>query len=170
MRTRIGAAYRPKDNARLDVLAWYEHRLEEKHASTETHLWSIDANYEIDADLRINGKYAGQYQKIGTHAGAAANTTTQLIQGGLNYEFGDDRFQLGLNATHLWDSEGNSSNGIGAEFGFTPREGILLALGYNKARGRVAGQSGLYDEGFYFRFNLLLDNSLWTQFDQFLGS
>ena len=58
----------------------------------------------------------------------------------------------------------------GAEFGFTPREGILLALGYNKARGRVAGQSGLYDEGFYFRFNLLLDNSLWTQFDQFLGS
>jgi len=34
----------------------------------------------------------------------------------------------------------------------------------------VAGQSGLYDEGFYFRFNLLLDNSLWTQFDQFLGS
>ena len=76
MRTRIGAAYRPKDNARLDVLAWYEHRLEEKHASTETHLWSIDANYEIDADLRINGKYAGQYQKIGTHAGAAANTTS----------------------------------------------------------------------------------------------
>ena len=68
------------------------------------------------------------------------------------------------------DSEGNTSNGIGAEFGFTPREGILLALGYNKARGRVAGQSGLYDEGFYFRFNLLLDNSLWTQFDQFLGS
>ena len=93
-----------------------------------------------------------------------------MIQGGLNYEFGDDRFQLGLNATYLWDSEGNSSNGIGAEFGFTPREGVLLALGYNKARGRVAGQSSLYDEGFYFRFNLLLDNSLWTQFDQFLGS
>lgn len=170
LRTRIGAAYRPKDNARLDVLAWYEHRLEEKHTSKETHLWSVDANYEVDADLRINGKYAGQYQKIGTATGAGANTTTQLVQGGLNYEFGDDRFQLGLNATHLWDSEGNSTNGIGAEFGFTPREGVLLALGYNKARGRVAGQSGLYDEGFYFRFNLLLDNSLWTQFDQFLGS
>ncbi|MEP3686281.1 MAG: hypothetical protein ABJN05_04195 [Sulfitobacter dubius] len=170
MRTRIGAAYRPKDNARLDVLAWYEHRLEEKHSSTETHMWSIDANYELDADLRINGKYAGQYQKVGTAAGTSSNATTQLVQGGLNYEFGNDRFQLGLNATHLWDSEGNSSNGIGAEFGFTPREGVLLALGYNKARGRVAGQSSLYDEGFYFRFNLLLDNSLWTQFDQFLGS
>ena len=170
LRTRVGAAYRPKDNARLDVLAWYEHRLEEQHNNTETHLWSVDANYEIDADLRINGKYAGQYQQIATAAGTSPNTTTQLVQGGLNYEFGNDRFQLGLNATHLWDSEGNSSNGIGAEFGFTPRKGVLLALGYNKARGRVAGQSSLYDEGFYFRFNLLLDNSLWTQFDQFLGS
>ncbi|WP_372834417.1 DUF11 domain-containing protein, partial [Puniceibacterium confluentis] len=123
MRTRAGAAYRPVSDPRLEVLAWYEHRLEEKYNRTESHLWSVDASYEVDADLRLNGKYAGQYQKISMVGGGGATSTTQLIQAGLNYEFGNDRFQIGANAAHLWDDAGNTTSGLGAEIGFVPTKG-----------------------------------------------
>jgi uncharacterized repeat protein (TIGR01451 family) len=170
MRTRVGAAYRPLSDPRLEVLAWYEHRLEEKYNRTESHLWSANASYEVDADLRVNGKYAGQHQAIDVSGGIAAKSRTQLVQAGVNYEFGNDLFQVGANVAHLWDSTGNSTNGLGAEFGFVPTKGTLLAVGYNKAGETLAGQNPLYQEGFYLRFNLLLDNSLWNQLDGFLGN
>jgi uncharacterized repeat protein (TIGR01451 family) len=170
IRTRAGIAYRPVSDPRLEVLAWYEHRLEQKYNKSKTHLWSVDASYEVDQDLRLNGKYAGQYQDIRVSGGASASSTTQLLQAGLNYEFGEDRFQIGVNVAHLWDSAENTTSGLGAEFGFAPAKGTLIAIGYNKAAGRVAGQSALYQEGFYLRLNLLLDNSLWDQLDGFLGN
>ena len=175
MRTRIGAAYRPIANPRLEVLGWYEHRLEQKYARTETHMWSVDASYEMNEDLRVNGKYAGQHQRVELPApedredGTDISATTQLLQAGLNWEFGEDRFQFGLNVARLWDSHGHASIGFGAEFGVTPTEGVLLAIGYNSLRGEVAGQADLYQEGVYLRFNLLLDNSLWDRLDKFLG-
>ncbi|WP_341235635.1 hypothetical protein [uncultured Sulfitobacter sp.] len=170
MRTRLGGAYRPLSDPRLEVLAWYEHRLEEKYSTTESHLWSADAAYEAGSDLRLNGKYAGQHQKAHVGDSNSAASTTQLLQAGVNYEFADDRFQIGINAAHLWDDAGNTTNGLGAEFGFVPTKGTMLAIGYNKAKGKTARSADLYQEGFYFRFNLLLDNSLWDQLDQFLGT
>ena len=110
-----------------------------------------------------------KYQKVDLPGGSSVSATTQIIQAGLNYEFGDDRFQIGANAAHLWDGAGNTTSGLGAEFGFVPTKGTLLAIGYNKANSSLAGSSDLYQEGFYLRFNLLLDNSLWDQLDGFLG-
>lgn len=170
LRSRAGLAYRPVADPRLEMLAWYEHRLEEENSRTETHLWSVDAAYEVDQDLRMNGKYAGQHQKITTESGVSAAALTQLVQAGVYYEFSDDRFQIGLNASHMWDDSGTSANGIGAEVGISPAEGTLLAVGYNKSTRDMPGLENLYQEGFYFRFNLLLDNSLWGQLDGFLGN
>jgi hypothetical protein len=95
---------------------------------------------------------------------------TQLIQGGAHYEFGNDRFQIGANAAYLWDDAGNSTRGFGAEIGFVPTKGTQIALGYNHSTGQVKGQSALYQDGFYLRLNLLLDNSLWDELDRFLGN
>ncbi len=170
MRTRIGMAYRPLTDPRLEVLAWYEHRLDKKYDRTETHMWSVDAAYEASADLRLNGKYAGQYQSYALDDVAASKALTQLAQAGLNWEFGDDRFQIGLNASHLWDDAGNTATGLGAEIGYVISKGTQIALGYNHSRGRVANQSDLYQDGIYLRFNMLLDNSLWDRLDGFLGN
>jgi len=170
LRTRAGLAYRPVADPRLEVLAWYEHRLEERYGRSETHVWSVDASYEVDQDLRVNGKYAGQHQGVAIGSDVSAASTTQLLQAGVNYEFGDDRFQIGLNASHLWDDRGSSASGLGAEFGFSPREGTLLTLGYNKSNRDMPGPHDLYQDGFYFRFNLLLDTSLWDRLDGFLDS
>jgi uncharacterized repeat protein (TIGR01451 family) len=168
VRTRVGAAYRPLTDPRLEVLAWYEHRLEKLHNTTKSHLWSVDASYEVDADLRVNGKYAGQHQSIEL-TNTSATSLTQLVQAGANYEFGGDRFQIGVNGAYLWDDTNSATWGLGAEFGFVPAKGTLLALGYNLTGSQLPQQDALYQKGLHLRFDLLLDNSLWDQLDGFLG-
>ncbi|MFT6527194.1 MAG: putative repeat protein (TIGR01451 family) [Celeribacter sp.] len=170
LRSRIGLAYRPLDDPRLEVLAWYENRIEQKHGRSVTHLWSVDASYEADSNLRLNGKYAGQHQSYTSEIGTGGDGLTQLIQAGALYEFGDDRFQIGANAAYLWDDAGNSARGLGAEIGFVPTKGTQIGLGYHHSTGQVKGQSALYQDGFYLRLNLLLDNSLWGKLDGFLGN
>lgn len=169
IRSRVGVAYRPIEDPRLEMLAWYEHRIEEKFSKSVTHLWSVDASFEVNQDLRLNGKYAGQSQRIEFLGGHRAQSMTQLLQAGFNCELADDRFQIGLSASHLWDDAGNSTNGLGVEIGFVPTKGALLALGYNKAKGETVGRNDLYQQGLYLRINFLLDDSLWDQLDQFLG-
>ena len=169
IRSRVGVAYRPVDDPRLEMLAWYEHRIEEKFSKSVTHLWSVDASYEAHQDLRLNGKYAGQSQRIEFLGGHRAQSMTQLLQAGLSCDLADDRLQIGLNASHLWDDAGNTTNGLGVEIGFVPTKGALLALGYNKARGKAVRPSDLFQQGLYLRINFLLDDSLWDQLDQFLG-
>ena len=164
-RTRIGAAYRPVEDPRIEMLAWYEHQLERKGQKVQKHLWSVDTSYEADENFRVNGKYAGQYQSISIPGAVSASAMTQLVQGGLDLEFGDDRYRLGLNAAHLWDNRGGRSTGLGLELGVVATEGVLMAAGYNATKGEVSGQSSLYQSGFYLRFSLLLDNSLLSQLD-----
>ncbi|OCX64678.1 hypothetical protein BFP70_10550 [Thioclava sp. SK-1] len=168
IRTRLGIAYRPVSDPRLDVLGWYEHRLEQRHGRNETHLWSVDAHYEPTENLRLNGKYAGQHQSICVGP-TYAQTTTQLLQAGLNVEFFDDRLQFGMNAARLWDNDGAGTTGIGAELGFSPTEGALIAVGFNAVSDEVAGQSDLYQDGAYLRVNLLLDDSLWDRLNGLLA-
>ena len=147
------------------MLAWYEHQLERKGQKVQKHLWSVDTSYEADENFRVNGKYAGQYQSISIPGAVSASAMTQLVQGGLDLEFGDDRYRLGLNAAHLWDNRGGRSTGLGLELGVVATEGVLMAAGYNATKGEVSGQSSLYQSGFYLRFSLLLDNSLLSQLD-----
>lgn len=168
-RTRIGASYRPLKDPRLDLLAWYENRIEEQYNRSETHMWSFDGSYEVHEDLRFNGKYAGQQQTL-EHPEFSAKTTTQLLQAGAYLDFANDRFQIGANAAHMWDNRGGASSGVGVELGFSPTEGTLLSLGYNAMDAQVAGAEDLYQDGFYFRFNLLLDDSLWDRLGGFLGN
>ena len=168
IRSRAGIAYRPVHDPRLEVLAWYEHRIEQRETKSVTHMWSVDGSYEMDADLRLNAKYAGQSQRVTTSGGISARALTQLLQAGFNYEFGNNRFQIGMNVAHLWDNQGNMTNGIGAEIGFAPTKGALIALGYNRATNKSSLRSDLYQEGLYLRFKLLLDNSLWDRLDGFM--
>lgn len=170
MRSRAGVALRPASDPRLEVLAWYEHRLDEKYDREAAHLWSVDAAWEVTGDLRLNGKYAGQSLQTDLADGGTARSLTQLVQGGVNLEFGRDRFQLGLTAAHLWDGDGNSAGALGAELGFVPVTGAQVAVGFNTAQARLPGQDALWQDGFYLRFHLLLDNSLWDQLDRFLGA
>ena len=169
-RTRIGAAYRPLQDPRLEVLAWYEARIEDRDERTQTHLYSVDASFEATDDVRLNGKFAGRHQRIEADGAPTLKARTQLAQAGVAVDVWKDRFQLGLNGAYLFDDAGNSTRGLGGEIGFTPTAGTMVAVGYNHSRGHVSGQSEMYQEGAYLRTTLLLDDSLSTALDGFLGN
>ena len=169
-RARVGLAYRPTEDPRFDVLAWYEHQLERREQSNSTHMWSVAGAYEATDDLRLNAKYAGQLNKLRMgedDAQVHAETLTQLAQAGMTYDFGNDRWEAGLNVMRIWDDQGSSTNAAGIELGYVLNEGSLLSVGYNKSMGRAPAQSPLYQEGLYLRMRIVLDSSLWDRLGQF---
>lgn len=170
-RTRIGAAYRPANDPRLAVLAWYERRLEKDASSKrDTHLWSFAANYEPTADLEIRGKYAGQKETVRLGGDMTSASLVQMVQAGVDWDIADDRFRLGLQAAHIWDDAGYSTNAIGVELGTVIGEGAMLSIGYNHLTNRPTQGSSLFDYGLYVRLRLLLDSNLWDQLDRWFDN
>ena len=169
-RMRVGAAYRPKQDERLEVLAWYENRVEQKFQREVDHIWSFAATFEPDPRLRLNAKYAGQYSSLRPQGtGDTIESTTQLIQGGLTWEVIQNRFEASLNAYHMWDDQGFATQAVGVEGGFVLDEGTMISLGYNIAKDRYLGGFSHYQDGFYARVRIKLDDGLWDVLDQFLG-
>ncbi|MHC0054847.1 hypothetical protein [Actibacterium sp. D379-3] len=169
-RTRAGLAYRPAENPRLAVLAWYERRIEEKAQKTESHEWSLAASYETSPDLELNAKYAGQSERISLGNSGTVTSLTQLIQAGLAYDFADDRFRIGLNGMRLWDNKGHATGAVGVELGYVVNEGSMLSIGFNKSAGWRPQGPSFYQEGIYLRLRLLLDDSLWDKLRLFGGN
>ena len=169
MRTRLGAAWRPAGDPRLEVLAWYEHRLEQRHGREDSHLWSVDAGWEPDADTRLRAKWAGRDHAVALPGGGRDRALTQLVQGGAERDLFGDRFLVGLDAAHLWDDRGGRATGLGAELGFSPREGLMVALGYRRLSGEVAGGRRAWREGVALRFDLLLDDGLRDRLGWFMA-
>lgn len=165
-RARVGFAYRPVVNPRFEMLGWYENRFEKQALRNMEHVWSLASTYEVDEDLRVNGKYAGQLSLI-DFGGASASTLTQLLQAGASVDVLDDRLVVGVNAMRLWDDQGGAINAVGVELGVVPVAGSMISIGYNKSRGRAGSAATLYQEGVYMRLRLMLDDSLWDQLERF---
>lgn len=169
-RLRAGLSYRPKTEARMNVLAWYENRIEVNTTRSVDHLWSVAATWDANPGLRLNGKYAGQYSEQGYENGADASGLMQLVQGGVTGEVIPNRLEASLNAYHMWDNSGYSSQALGLEAGLVLDEGVMLSIGYNQARESLPYASPFYEDGLYFKIRLKLTDSLWDQLDQFLGN
>ncbi|WP_180955971.1 DUF11 domain-containing protein [Monaibacterium marinum] len=170
-RARIGLAYRPVEDARLDMLAWYEHQLDQSDTRSDTHMWSIAGTYEVDQDLRLNGKYAGQLTNLSTEGanGIDTDVLTQLVQGGLTWDFDNNRWEAGLNLMQIWDNQGARTNAAGIQLSYVMSEGTMLSFGYNHSMGELPDSSPFYQDGLYLRLRIVLDHSLWDRLDSFLG-
>jgi uncharacterized repeat protein (TIGR01451 family) len=169
LRTRAGVAYRPQQNARANLLAWYENQLERDTARSVKHLWSVAGTWDASPRLRLNGRYAGQFTSQRYDSGEAADGLVQLVQGGLTAEVVKNRLEASLNAYHMWDDHGNAAQAIGLEAGVVAARGVMLSAGYNHATDSLPNGNPFYDDGFYLKIRMKLDESLWDQLDQFLG-
>ncbi len=169
-RLRIGAAYRPTDDARLNVLAWYEHRLEQKTRREEDHIWSLAATYDATPRLKLNAKYAGQYRRLRTGAGVKIGGLMQLVQGGVTVEAIPNRLEASLNAYHMWDGQGSSTQAVGVEAGYVLDEGVMVSVGYNVAGDRYAGDFSHFQDALYARVRIKLDDTVWDRLDGFMGN
>lgn len=168
-RLRTGLAYRPRNEARANLLAWYENRLEVNTIRSVDHLWSVAGTWEASPRLRLNGKYVGQYSAQGFENGADATGLMQLVQAGVTGEVIANRLEASVNAYHMWDNSGFSSQAIGVEAGVVLDEGVMVSLGYTHATETLPYDNALFEEGFYLKLRLKLDDSLWDQLDRFLG-
>ena len=151
------------------MLAWYENRLEVNTIRSVDHLWSVAGTWDANPRLRLNGKYAGQYSAQGFENGADATGLMQLVQAGVTGEVIANRLEASVNAYHMWDNSGFSSQALGVEAGLVVDEGVMVSLGYTHARETLPYDSAIFEDGFYLKLRLKLDDSLWDQLDRFLG-
>ncbi len=168
-RLRAGMAYRPRTEARLNVLAWYENRLDIQDSRSVDHLWSVAGTWDANSRLRLNGRYAGQWSSQSYDNGSEATGLMHLAQGGLTGEVLRDRLEASVNLFQMWDNSGYSTQALGFEAGFVVDEGAMLSVGYNRSVEDQPYDTPFYDDGFYFKLRLKLDDSLWDDLDRFLG-
>lgn len=171
-RMRVGVAYRPVAEARLDMLGWYEHRLERAVMHEADHLWTLAGSWRAARNLQINGRYSGRLAELDLDAGGAAlsreTVMTQLAQIGAHWDLFDDRVALGGRLMRIWDDQGDATAAGGVEIGLAVGEGAMLSLGHNIARREAAGMDALYEDGTYLRVRMSLDDRLWDRLSGFL--
>jgi uncharacterized repeat protein (TIGR01451 family) len=166
-RLRGGLAYRPKTEARLNVLAWYENRLEMHDTRSVDHLWSVAGTWDANPRLRLNGRYAGQWSGQDFWNGAEVEGLLHLAQGGVTGELIRNSLEASLNAYHMWDDSGFSSQALGVEAGFVVSEGMMLSVGYNHSAETRPYDTPFYEDGLYLKLRLKFDDSLWETLDRF---
>ncbi|MCP1168058.1 hypothetical protein NHG85_05880, partial [Limimaricola sp. ASW11-118] len=170
-RLRLGAAYRPVLMPRLDMLGWYERRLDHEESHEAAQLWSLAGSWQAGPDLRIDGRYSGQRSVLDLDAGPggmqADTVLTQLARIGGEIDLLDDRITLGLDAMRLWDDAGAATHALGGELGLAVGEGAMVVIGYNATRRRVARMEGLIEEGAYLRVRMALGDGLVDRLAEF---
>jgi uncharacterized repeat protein (TIGR01451 family) len=163
-RLRVGAAYRPVNNDKLNALAWYEYGLEDTPSETErSHIWSLGGEYKPDGETRLRSRYAGQ--KYEFEAGAVAeDSLLHMAQIGLDRDI-TDRLNLGLNLSGFTDEDFNEWNaGVGVEASYRVLDNVLLGLGYNYATLEEDDFRDLYQDGFFIRVRMKFDENSWNIF------
>lgn len=169
-RLRVGAAYRPLDDARFNALGWYEYQRDRDINEETQHLWSLAGTWDLQPNLRVNGKYAGQYSSLSSPLGGIETASlTQLLQAGVTWDALPEKLELSGNVYHMWDDDGFAAQAYGIEAGYVFAEGAMVSIGYNHATEQLPFQSRHFQKGLYLRLRLKLTENLWDQLDNFLS-
>lgn len=165
-RARIGAAWRPTDNDRLNGLAWYEYELDEQSATEERrHIWSVGGELKTGSKFRFRGRGAGQVYNLATPL-TSRSTTTLLLQAGADWDV-YKKLNIGANASIIGD-EGLTNNtfGVGAEANYQVAKNLLFGVGYNYSGIQEERLDRLFRSGFFVRLRLKFDENIWNIFER----
>ncbi len=163
-RLQFGAAYRPANNDRFNMLAKYEFRGGDDPDSLSTrlrrkvHILSGDLNYgyarSVVVQLHVAAKNSMDEDQFRTA------TNAYLVSGRLTHDFGR-RFSGSLLASSLWSNPGGRQSSIGLEGSYAVTSDLLLSLGYNFSELRDADLlSDDLGKGFYLRLRWKFDEDL----------
>lgn len=165
-RLRVGSAWRPTEDDRLNALAWYEFQIDDTEETEESaHIWSVGGEYKPNQPLRLRSRYAGQLSSFETF-GVSEETNLHMLQFGADMDV-LDWVNLGANLATFTDGDfENGYTGLGAEASFIAAENALISLGYNHTELDEEDIRHLYDSGFYVRLRLKMNDDLWGIFDE----
>ena len=165
-RARVGAAWRPVENDRLNALAWYEYETDQQTGISERrHIWSIGGEYKPTAKLRFRTRAAGQVFDFDNPA-ITRKTTTLLFQGGADWD-AHKRVNLAINGAIIGD-DGFSNNtfGVGGEASVNVAKNLILGVGYNYSGLREDRIDRIFRSGFFVRMRVKFDENVWNIFDR----
>ena len=165
-RARLGAAWRPVNNERLNGLAWYEYELENQTGLEERrHIWSLGGTYKPSGKLRLRARTAGQVFDFASPDIARKNTTI-LVQGGADFDV-HKRINLALNGTLIGDNTfSDNTFGVGGEANIQVAKNLIMGVGYNYSGLREDRIDPLYRSGFFVRLRLKFDENIWNIFER----
>ena len=135
-RVQIGAAYRPVDSNRFNMLAKYEFRYESDDTNQlipslrMVHILSTSFNLRATRALVFSGGYAGKL--VTDDSGdISSHSDAHMLTGHLTYDL-TKKWDVGLNVMSLFNSGLNSVlYGAGAEVGYLLTANLWLSGGYN---------------------------------------
>ena len=164
-RFQIGLAYRQAEVDKLNALLKYEYRYDKNglglgaNSRRGVHILSGDLNYQPSATLTTSLHGAWKNARENS-LGLSSKASAQLLSGRVTKEL-SRKLDLSLIGSRLWDSDGGSQYGLGAELGFVLRRNLLLGVGYNFAglSDRDLLEENLSRRGFYLRLRFKFDES-----------
>jgi uncharacterized repeat protein (TIGR01451 family) len=134
-RFQVGAAYRPQDNNRFDVLSKLEYRSDDNQTqiigtSREAVIASLHGNYHPARRMTLASQYAAKYVRQST-GGLRSEGITQLMSGRAIYDI-NERWDASLNGGMMWsDISSGTRYLLGAEVGYLLTANLWLSGGYN---------------------------------------
>jgi hypothetical protein len=149
-RFQIGAAYRPVDNNRFDLLTKYEHKAEDNIAGDDAwrrvHVGAVQANVHPSrpwwwsarlAGKTVNERFPTTTSTGGPVAGVTDSYRAVLVGGRMIYDL-SDRIDIGLLASVMRGSAA-AQNGsalqrsLGVEAGYLLQANLWLSVGVNRS-------------------------------------
>ena len=166
-RMRLGAAYRPRGNARIAGLASYEVEYDDNDADNMRALiqsWSVGGQYRLADGFLLRARHAGRrnHQRFD-----GFDETSFILANSLGAEVDiTGRLYAGLDGMLYLDPDVNAAYaGAAAELGWAARENMLFSLGYAWAGVDEDRIRDLERSGFYIRLRLKFDEDIWNIFD-----
>ncbi len=169
-RLQFGAAYRPVDNNKLDVLSKYEYKYgrnaEQQIGLTEqVHIASVHGVYHPSRPYWLSGRVA---VKSRTESGLSAFGRTSygaaLVAGRVVYDI-TENIDIGVMAAALVGNPGRArQTALGLELGYLVQQNLWLSAGYNW-RGfndRDLSAGDYTNSGFYLRLRFKFDEDLFA--------
>ncbi len=167
-RLQFGAAYRPVDNNKLDVLTKYEYKFgsnaDQQLGLTErVHIASLHGVYHPSRPYWLSGRVA---VKSRSEAGLSAFGKTRygaaLVAGRVVYDI-TENIDIGVMAAALVGNPGRArQTALGLELGYLVQQNLWLSAGYNW-RGfndRDLSAGDYTNSGFYLRLRFKFDEDL----------
>ncbi len=171
-RLRLGLAWRPEHDSRLQGLALYEFEIDDKDDTREmAHRWSASVIYSPTKDLRADLKVAGEHVDFRSPT-FSDDSTRHLLRGGMEIDFahdeeGRDRFALGGHVAFFTDGGMDDVTvGVGAELKANIAENVQVGVGYTHIDVDENRLRSLYRSGWYLRMLVKLDDSMWDRMDR----
>lgn len=173
-RFQIGAAYRPVDNNRFDLLSKYEYKVEDNINATDewrrVHIGALQANVHPSRPWWWSARLAAKQvreQFPSTEGGVQDSYRAWLLGGRLIYDI-TERIDLGLMASVLRGSaaaqDGQATHqAYGVEAGYLVQTNLWLSAGYNWAGFRDRDLStDATSRGVYVRLRFKFDADLFN--------